>query len=121
MKLSQIEANWIASKLLSDAERERERAAERRTAWRAVLFPGLKRVRPTERLALLRRTAQRAAREPLIWVPAVIAWIVYAALYIWVPKQSRPVWLEFSPVAILVGYWVALYLRIRAILSRTAR
>ena len=38
MKLSRIETNWIASKLLSDAESARERSAARRTAWIATLI-----------------------------------------------------------------------------------
>ena len=45
MKLSRTEANWIASRLLSDAEQERERVVGRRTAWLTILFPALAFVR----------------------------------------------------------------------------
>jgi hypothetical protein len=116
MKLSQIEANWIASKLLSDAERERERAAERRTAWLATLFPTLKFVRPTERLSVLRSARLRAAREPMILWPSLAGILLFATLFIGVPKQSRPAWLALLLTGIVAGIPLAQYLRTRAIL-----
>jgi hypothetical protein len=102
VKLTRVEANWIASKLLSDAERERERSAERRTAWLTTVFPPLKFVRPTERLSLLQGVRSRAAREPIIVLPSVAGLRLFAALYIGIPKR-RPVWLNVLPAAIIVG------------------
>ena len=120
MTLSRIEANWIASMLLSDAEQERERAAERRTAWLALLYPPLKLVRPTERIQLLRRASQLAAKEPLILIPTITG-MLFAALYIWVWRQSRPAWSGLLPDAIVIAYFVACYVRTRSILSTALR
>jgi hypothetical protein len=98
VKLSRVEANWIASKLLSDAERERERFAERRTAWLTIVFPVLKFIRPTERLSLLQGMRSQAAREPMILVPSIAGWLFFAALYIGIPNP-RPEWLYSLPAA----------------------
>ena len=116
MKLSRTEANWIASKLLSDGELERERSAQLYTRWLTILFPALKQVRPTERVSVLRNARQRASREPLIMWPAVIALIVFLGIYLGIPRQSRPAWLNLLPGAVFVGYFVAQYCRTRALL-----
>jgi hypothetical protein len=120
MKLSRVEANWIASKLLTDAERERERSAERRTAWLTIVFPALKFVRPTERLSLLQGMRSQAAREPMIIWPSVAALLLFAALYIGI-SRPRPAWLDLLPAAIIVGNLLAQYLRTRAILHSHLR
>lgn len=116
MKLSSIEANWIASRLLSDAEQERERYAQRRTAWLAILFPSLAHIRPTERVAVLRNARLRAAREPMVIWPTVIGFLLYAVAYFGLIRPSRPLWLYWVPSAIIVGNLLAQYLRARAIL-----
>ena len=116
MKLSRIEANWIASRLLSDAEQERERHAQRRTAWLAILFPSLAQIRPTERVAALRNARLRAAREPMIIWPTVVVFLLYAVVYFGLVRPPRPLWLYCVPGAAFVGNALAQYLRTRAIL-----
>jgi hypothetical protein len=120
MKLSRTEANWIASKLLSDAERERECFAQQRTAWLTILFPPLKLVRPTERVSVLRKARQRAASELWIVLPSIAGLVLFAALYVEIPNHSRPAWLSLSPAAIFLGNVLAQYVRTRAILRAVA-
>ena len=117
MPLSRIEAHWIASKLLSEAEQERERGAQRRTAWLAFLFPSLAHIRPTERVAVLRHARLRAAREPWILWPTVVGWLLYLIAYVGLVRPSRPLWLYWAPSAVVVGNLLAQYLRTRVLLQ----
>jgi hypothetical protein len=116
MTLSRIEANWIASRLLSDAEQERERGAHRRTAWLAFLFPSLAHIRPTERVAVLRYARLRAAREPWIIWPTVVGLLLWAVVYFAGVRSSRPPWLYGMPSAVFLGNVLAQYLRTRVLL-----
>ncbi len=116
MKLSRIEANWIASKLLSDAERERELSVAWRTAWIATLYPALRVVRPTERMALLRAARNRASKEPQTLLLSIAAILTFAVLLIWVPQQLLSTWLYLLPGVIGMGALVSFHLRTRAIL-----
>jgi hypothetical protein len=116
MKLSRIEANWIASKLLSDAERQREDLAQRQTAWLVILFPALKQVRPTERLSKFRSARHVAARDLRIMVPTVAGWVLFAALYIGIPPHSLPPGFPFFPATIVVANLLAQYARMRVLL-----
>jgi hypothetical protein len=113
MTLSRIEANWIASRLLSEAEQERERSAERSTAWLAFLFPSLAHIRPTERVAVLRYARRRAAREPWIIWPTVVGWLLLPLVYIGLSNLSRHLWLCWAPSILVLGNFLAQYLRIR--------
>jgi hypothetical protein len=115
MKLSRIEANWIASKLLSDAEQESERFAQRRTAWLAVLFPRLAHIRPTERFAALRNARVRAAREPMILWPTVAGLLLYPICYVSLVGSTR-LWLYWIPSVVIGGNFLAQYLRTRFLL-----
>ena len=120
MKLSRTEANWIASRLLSDAEQERERVVGRRTAWLTILFPALAFVRPTERVSALRDARVRAAREWMILWPSIGALLLFAALYFAIPRHLGRAWLGLVPGAIIAANLFAQYLRTRAILEAEA-
>jgi prolipoprotein diacylglyceryltransferase len=115
MKLSRVEANWIASKLLADAEREREQSAQRRTAPLVALFPTLAAIRSTERISVLRNARQRAAREPLILWSTIVAALLFVVLYFALAARQHP-WLYWLPSTIIIGFFFAQYLRTRAIL-----
>ena len=116
MKLSRIEANWIATRLLSDAEQERERSAQRRTAWLAIMFPPLAHVRPTERFSVLRSARRRAAREPMILWPTVVGLLLFTTGYFGWARSSRPQWLYEVPSTIVIVNVLAQYLRTRVLL-----
>ncbi|MBV8820990.1 MAG: hypothetical protein JO022_21705 [Acidobacteriaceae bacterium] len=118
MKLSRIEANWIASRLLGDAEQERERVAQRRTSWLVILFPALAHIRPTERFTVLRNARVRAAREPMILWPTVVGWLLYPIGYVGLVGSSRPTWFYWVPSVLIAGNLLAQYLRTRVLLRK---
>lgn len=119
MKLSRIEANWIASKIMSDAEQARERSAQRRTASLVVLFPALASIRPSERVSTLRSARERAMREPWIVWPTVVAFLLFLALYFKLSALQHP-WMYWFPGTIVIGNVLAQYFRTRAILLNAA-
>lgn len=116
MKLSRTEANWIASKLLSDAERDAELEARRRTTWLVRLFPPLQNIPPTERISVLRDARGQAAREPWIVVPTIAAFIAGALLYFTVTNSHRHAWIYSIPAAVVVLNTLGQYLRTLSLL-----
>ncbi len=119
MRLSRIEANWIASRILSDAEREREHRAARRTAGVSFLYPMLKMVRPTERGPLLRSATRRAGRDPKILSASFVAVLSFLVLSILAPRQFRSPWWYMLPTVIWVGCMLAWNIKTRTILRAT--
>ena len=121
MKVSRIEANWISSKILSDAVREREQSAARRTAWLVFLYPSLAHIRPTERVMLLRDARNCAALEPLTLLAAITSIVLLVVFYIVDPSLSHHSWLDGLAGLIGLGSLITWHVRIRAILRTAAR
>jgi hypothetical protein len=88
--------------------------AQRRTAWLVILLPALAFIRPTERISVLCSAGQRAAKEPLIIWPAIVGFLLFAALYLWLARPLQHPWVYWLPSAIVFGNWLALCLRTRA-------